>query len=378
MNSTNTYESQKQTILVIDDLPENIDIIHEVLSDDYRILAAVTGEKGLALANLPFPPDLILLDIMMPGMDGYEVCRRLKDRADTRNIPVIFVSALNDVEDEYRGLELGAVDYITKPFSPPIVKARIKNHLDLKCHRDHLEMLVLERTHELELTQEATIESMAVLAEYRDPETGGHIKRTQNYVRALAERLKDHPKYCSYLTPEVIALLYKSAPLHDIGKVGIPDNILLKPGKLTPEEFEIMKKHAAYGHDTIRATEKTLGRDFSFLHYAGEIALTHHEKWDGSGYPQGLSGEDIPIPGRLMAVVDVYDALISKRVYKPPMPHDRAISIIKDGGGSHFDPEMVKAMLEISDKFLRIALEFADFEEERQMLLTVGDDSAGS
>jgi len=211
------------------------------------------------------------------------------------------------------------------------------------------------------------IESLATLAEYRDPETGGHIKRTQNYVKALAQHLKDHPRFRNELNDETIELLYISAPLHDVGKVGIRDHILMKPGKLTDEEFEIMKKHSKLGHDALHITEQKLGRS-SFLRYAREIAFTHQEKWDGSGYPQGLKGDKVPISGRLMALADVNDALISKRVYKPPCPHEKAVSIIMEGKGTHFDPDVVDAFIKLESTFRNIALTFADFEEERQML----------
>ncbi len=224
-----------------------------------------------------------------------------------------------------------------------------------------------EAEEEISLTQDVTIESMGTLAEYRDPETGGHIKRTRNYVWLLAMHLKDHPKFKDVLDDATIELLYKSAPLHDIGKVGVPDNILLKPGKLTIEEFELMKKHTIYGMEAIAALEEKLGED-SFLHLAWEIAATHQEKWDGSGYPQGVKGEDIPVSGRLMALADVYDALISKRVYKPSMPHSKAVAIISEGRGSHFDPDMVDAFMELEDEFRKIALEHADFDEERENL----------
>ncbi|MBD3321519.1 MAG: response regulator [Chitinivibrionales bacterium] len=354
------------TVMIVDDTEANIDILVETLGDEYEVSVAMDGESALQdIAENR--PDLILLDIMMPGMDGYEVCEALKVEEDTKNIPVVFLTAMSEEHDEAKGLALGAVDYITKPFSPELVKSRVRNHLELKIHRDHLEDLVRERTRELALTQEVTIQSMGTLAEYRDPETGGHIKRTQNYLKALADHLKNKREFNAILDDATIELLYKSAPLHDIGKVGVSDTILLKPGKLTAEEFEEMKKHTTYGHDAIMASEKKLGEN-SFLRYAREIAYTHQEKWDGSGYPCGLAGEDIPVSGRLMAIADVYDALISKRVYKPPFTHDKAVGIIKEGRGSHFDPDMVDAFLEIKEDFRKIALQFADFEEEREML----------
>lgn len=232
-------------------------------------------------------------------------------------------------------------------------------------YQRHLKQLVMDRTSELAATQEATILSMASLAEYRDPETGGHIKRTQNYVKALALKLRENPKFRSHFDDDAVEMLYKSAPLHDIGKVGIPDHILLKPGKLTDAEFEEMKQHTTFGRDAILAAENKLGSN-SFLRFAREIAYTHQEKWDGSGYPQALQGEEIPISGRLMAVADVYDALISRRCYKSPFPHTEAVEIITDGRGTHFDPDMVDAFLELAETFREIAHEYAESEEERE------------
>jgi len=358
---------EQPVILVVDDTPTNIDILSNTLRPDFKVRAATSGKKALHIAFSDTPPDIILLDIMMPEMDGYEVCERLKDDPATQKIPVIFVTALTDEVDEAHGLDLGAVDYITKPFSPALVKARVKNHLDLKRHRDQLEDLVVQRTQELELTQQVTIEAMGTLAEYRDPETGGHIRRTQNYVRLLAIHLCTHPKFRDYLDDKTIKLLYQSAPLHDIGKVGVKDNILLKPGKLTDEEFVDMKKHVDFGSAAIATAELRLG-DNSFLHFAREIAETHHEKWDGSGYPAGMKGEEIPICGRLMAIADVYDALISKRVYKRPFTHKKAVEFIVQGRSSHFDPDMVDAFIELEEEFRKIALKFADHEEERAAL----------
>jgi len=359
--------NQTARILLVDDNTTNLQLLHETLDGlGYRLLIAKNGKTALAIARKA-NPSLILLDIMMPEMDGYEVCSRLKADVSTRQIPVIFITALVDDEDEAKGLGLGAVDYITKPINPELVRARVHNHLELKHYQDHLENLVAERTRRLALVQAVTIEGLATLAEYRDPETGGHIKRTQNYVKVLAKKLKEHPRFRDGLNDEIIELLYMSAPLHDLGKVGVPDHILLKPGKLTDEEFGEMKKHTNYGHDALWITEQKLGED-SFLQYAREIAYTHQEKWDGSGYPSGLKGDKIPISGRLMALADVYDALISKRVYKPPFPHEKAVDIIVEGKGKHFDPDIVNAFIELENTFRNIALSFADHDEERKML----------
>ncbi|WDP90939.1 MAG: two-component system response regulator [Desulfobacter sp.] len=353
-------------VLAVDDTEANIDILVETLGEDYELRVALDGES--ALENIAEEkPDLILLDIMMPGMDGYEVCRRMKSDSKTQDIPVIFLTAMDQEQNEAKGLALGAVDYVTKPFSPDLIKARVRNHLELKKHRDHLASLVAERTRQIELTQNVTICCLANLAETRDPETGGHIQRTQNYVRELARVLKQKSAYGALLDEETIDLIYKSAPLHDIGKVGVTDRILLKPGKLTEEEFEEMKRHTVYGRDTLRDAEEKLGKN-SFLKYAGEIAFTHHEKWDGSGYPKGVSGNDIPVSGRLMAIADVYDALVTKRVYKPPFSHEKAVSIIIEGKGRHFDPDMVDAFVDIAGTFKRIAHELADSEMEKDSL----------
>jgi putative two-component system response regulator len=356
-------------VLVVDDTETNIDILVETLGDDYDISVAMDGESALE-DIVERKPDLILLDIMMPGIDGYEVCKRLKDDEETVSIPIIFLTAMTEEQDEAKGLALGAVDYIAKPFSPDLVKSRVRNQLELKRHQDNLEVLVKERTKELLIAQDATIYALATLAEYRDPETGGHIKRTQNYVIALSEHLKKHPKFESFLDDATIEVLYKSAPLHDIGKVGVEDSILLKPGKLTDEEFEEMKNHTVYGRDTIARIEEEMGAGVTseFLRLGREIAYTHQEKWNGSGYPQGLAGEDIPISGRLMAIADVYDALISKRVYKPPFSHSKAVSIIQEGKGNHFDPDMVDTFLEMEGRFREIAIEYADHEEEDEVL----------
>ncbi|MDQ1331924.1 MAG: cyclic di-GMP phosphodiesterase [Thermodesulfobacteriota bacterium] len=362
----------KSTILVVDDTPDNLSLMSGLLKDFYKVKIANNGERALKVATTGTPPDIILLDIMMPVMDGYETCRHLKAAPETKDIPVIFLTAKVEVEDEMRGFELGAVDYITKPISPPVVMARVKTHLELKRVRDFLknqneflEAEVQRRTQEVVAVQEVTILAMASLAETRDNDTGNHIRRTQFYVKALAEKLRHHPRFSNFLNDhKTIDLLFKSTPLHDIGKVGIPDNILLKPGRFTPEEFEIMKTHCALGRDSIIAAERRLGLELPFLTLAKEIAYSHQEKWDGTGYPEGLSGDDIPISGRLMAVADVYDALICRRVYKEGMPHEKAFRIIVEGKGSHFDPDMVDAFTEIADEFNQIAKRYEDTEHD--------------
>ncbi len=371
----------KSTILVVDDTPDNLAVLSSLLKDDYRVKVASSGEKALKIATGDNPPDLILLDIMMPGLDGYEVCQRLKADPVAQHIPVIFLTAKVEVDAEKKGLELGAVDYITKPISPPIVLARVKTHLKLKAtadflrdKNDFLEQEVAKRTEEVMAIQDVTILAMASLAETRDLETGNHIRRTQFYVKALATRLRGHPRFAAHLDDGAINMLFKSAPLHDIGKVGIPDRILLKPGRFVPEEFEIMKTHTTLGREAIEHAEHSLGTRVEFLTTAKEIAYGHQEKWDGSGYPQGLSGDAIPLSARLMAVADVYDALISRRVYKDGMSHEKAVEIIIEGRGQHFDPDIVDAFLDIQDEFRAIALEHSDSDADikrKKTLLSV-------
>jgi putative two-component system response regulator len=370
MESTTEHDNVP-TILAVDDAPVNLSLITGLLKSHYRIKVANSGEKALRIVHSDLPPDLVLLDVVMPDLDGIEVCRRLKDDPRTRHIPVIFLTAMSKSEDERIGLEAGAVDYITKPISPPILLARVKTHLQLKAGADflkdknaYLESEVYRRTREVQAIQDVTILTMASLAETRDNETGNHIRRTQHYVKALAIKLRDHPRFAGYFTDHVIDLLFKSAPLHDIGKVGIPDKILLKPGKLTPEEFEIMKTHTTLGRDAIEQAERQLGTPVEFLKVAKEIAYAHQEKWDGSGYPEGLAGVGIPVSARLMAVADVYDALISRRVYKPAFPHERAVEMIADGRGRHFDPDITDAFMEIREEFRTIAKLFADSDSD--------------
>lgn len=370
MNGIHTF-SERPTILVVDDTPDNLSLMGGLLKDDYKVKVANSGEKALRIAHSDNPPDLILLDIMMPGMNGYEVCRQLKTDATTCDIPVIFLTALTDMDDEKHGLELGAVDYITKPVSPPIVMARVKTHLNLKLASNFLrdknaflEQEVDRRTLEVRAIQEVTILALASLAEARDNDTGNHLRRTQLYIKSLALKLRDHPRFQDYLTDYNIAMLFKSAPLHDIGKVGVPDRILLKPGKLDPEEFEIMKTHTTIGRDAIENAENSLGANVEFLRTAKEIALYHQEKWDGSGYPEALSGDDIPISARLMAVADFYDALISRRVYREGFPHETVVKMIIESRASHFDPDIVDAFIEIQDTFKEIAQRYVDSDAD--------------
>lgn len=360
-------DERMHTLLVVDDSPDNLGILCDLLRPLYRVLVATSGADCLRIIDGAAQPELILLDVMMPGMDGYEVLSKLRGQVSSANIPVMLVTALSDSSDEEIGLSLGAVDYITKPIKPATVLARIRTQLQAKQARDWLrdqnfalEAEVARRMTENDLTQQVAIRALAHLAETRDPETGNHILRTQSYVRELALKLRDHLRFAPTLTPHYIDLLTRSAPLHDIGKVGIPDYILLKPGPLTGDEWVIMKTHAKIGSDAIERAEIDIEMPLEFLTLAKEIARSHHERWDGSGYPDGLAGDAIPLSARLMALADVFDALISRRVYKPEFPFSEARSIILGGRGSHFDPAVVDAFDACYEEFVAIAVRYRD------------------
>jgi len=364
-------QTSKARILVVDDTPEIRLLVTTILQQaGHAALEAADGVAALEMARQELP-SLVLLDVMMPGLSGHDVCRQLKASPATRDIPIIFLTAMAGTEDEKRGLELGAADFITKPINPPIVLARVATQLQAKAGADflrnqnqYLETEVQRRTRELAAIQDVTILAMASLAETRDNETGNHIRRTQHYVRVLASALQAHPRFRAQLSDHVVDMLFKSAPLHDIGKVGIPDRILLKPGKFEPHEFEIMKTHTTLGRDAIQHAEDQLGMPVEFLCYAKEIAYGHQEKWDGSGYPLGLAGDAIPLSARIMAVADVYDALISRRVYKEGMSHEKAVDIMHAGRGSHFDPDILDTFLGLLPEFQRIAQQFADSDDD--------------
>lgn len=357
------------TVLVVDDVPENLVVLGDLLQPEYRVRVANSGRRAIEVARGLPHPDLILLDVMMPGMDGHEVLRCLQADPATREIPVIFVTAMEDDADEERGFALGAVDYIHKPIKPAIVRARVRTQLELKAARDRLhgqntwlEAEVAHRMHDNLVIQDVSMRVLASLAETRDNETGNHIRRTQAYVEVLAQTLADAPNFAVLRQPDTVDLIVKAAPLHDIGKVGVPDHILLKPGPLDADEWRIMQQHAAMGADAIEVALRGESdhAPLAFLHVAMDIAHYHHEKWDGSGYPEGISGAAIPLCARLMAVADVYDALISRRVYKPALPVDAAVRIIQAGQGSHFDPEIVTAFEARLEDFRRIASRYVD------------------
>ncbi len=371
---------ERRTVLIVDDTPENLTVVGGLLQGFYRVRVANSGPRALRVANTLPRPDLILLDVMMPGMDGYEVIRGLRAEPETRDIPVIFVTAMDGDENEEYGLALGAVDYVTKPIRPAILLARVKAHLELKDARDRLaqqndtlEAEVARRVRENELIKDISLNALAMLTAKRDNETGNHLLRTQAYITALMNRLVTLPRFREALSPRRRHLIASAAPLHDIGKVGVPDAILLKPGKLTPVEFDVMKTHARIGADALEdAIRRVVGKGWesmlaggdeaplAFLNVARQIALSHHEKWDGSGYPSGLVGEAIPLPGRLMAIVDVFDALTCRRHYKEAFSFDQAVAIIDEGRGRHFDPDLVDAMHACLDEFASIAAHYVD------------------
>lgn len=342
------------TILIVDDLPNNIKVATQFLQQlDIKIIYATSGKQAIQRAQNT-QTDLILMDVMMPEMDGFETVKELKNNPLLSSIPIIFLTAKSEIEDLKKGFEVGGVDYITKPFNGEELVARVSTHLELSLYRKNLEKEVDKRTKEIENLKSSIVEAMGSLAESRDNETGAHIKRTQYYVKILSEYLSKLPKYKEILTDDYLKLIFKTAPLHDIGKVAIRDNILLKPDKLTSEEFEEMKKHAIFGEDIISKIMENNG-ETEFLIFAKEIAGGHHEKWDGTGYPRGLKGEEIPLSARIMAIADVYDALISKRIYKSTFTHEDACNIILEGKGKHFDPELTDVFGIINQEFWHIA-----------------------
>lgn len=337
---------EMQTVLVVDDTPENIDVLVGILKDTYNVKAAINGMMALKIAK-ESPPDVILLDVMMPEIDGFEVCRQLKADFTTKHIPVIFVTAKIGVEDELKGLELGAVDYITKPISPPIVIARVQTQLALYDQNRELERKVRLRTQQLQETRLQIIQRLGKAAEYKDNETGLHVIRMSRYAHILAK--------AAGMDEEDAELLMNAAPMHDIGKIGIVDKILKKPGSLTDDEYEEMKLHCAIGADVI-------GEDHSdLLELAKIIAISHHEKWDGTGYPNNLSGDDIPLAGRIVAIADVFDALTSVRPYKKEWSVDEAVSLLEKEAGKHFDPELVKLFVNLMPEILTFKTQYAEF-----------------
>jgi putative two-component system response regulator len=341
-----SQELRRPTILVADDSPQNIELLSRVLGQEYRIKVATSGEKALKIAYSDEPPDLILLDIMMPDLSGLEVCQRIKSNPDRRRIPIIFVTAMTTVEDESLGLAMGAVDYISKPISPPLVQARVRTHLALYDQSRELERMVAQRTAELVATRQQIIRRLGRAAEFKDNQTGNHVVRMSHIARLVAQQ--------SGLGPEAVQLIFQTAAMHDLGKIGVPDRILLKPGPLDEDEWVVMRAHAQMGADII-------GRhDNELLATARAIALTHHERWDGSGYPQGLKGEQIPLSGRIVAIADVFDALMTRRPYRPALSTVASLAIMADEKGGHFDPRLLDCFFQQQFEILKVMELYSD------------------
>lgn len=352
-------------ILAVDDTELNIDIIVNALQDNYDLRVAMKGSEALRLIHEELP-DLILLDINMPEMDGFEVCQKIKQIPGAEDIPVIFVSANSHLESKIKAFELGGVDYIVKPYNVFEIKSRINTQLEIKFSREllsnensNLTKMVNLKTQEVLQMRAAIIQTLASLAETRDDDTGHHIIRTQQYVKVMLDHMKHLSHYKAILTDELVENIILATPLHDIGKIGIPDAILLKPGRLSPEEFEIMKGHTHMGMKAMQVAAEATDNSY-FFKVAKDITYSHHEKWDGSGYPEGLSGDAIPLAARLVAIADVYDALISKRVYKEAMGHSEAVKVIIKGEGHHFDPGLIEVFLQTIDDFNAIAQRYKD------------------
>ena len=341
-----SQELRRPTILVADDSPQNIELLSRVLGQEYRIKVATSGEKALKIAYSDEPPDLILLDIMMPDLSGLQVCQRIKANPDRRRIPIIFVTAMTTVEAESLGLAMGAVDYISKPISPPLVQARVRTHLALYDQSRELERMVAQRTAELVATRQQIIRRLGRAAEFKDNETGNHVVRMSHIARLVAQQ--------AGLGPEAVQLVFQTTAMHDLGKIGVPDRILLKPGPLTEDEWVLMRQHAQIGADII-------GRhDNELLATARAIALTHHEKWDGTGYPQGLKGEQIPLYGRIVAIADVFDALMTRRPHKPPLPAAESLGIMAEQKGKHFDPMLLECFFQQQFEILKVMELYSD------------------
>lgn len=347
------------TILIVDDSKTDMMLIKNMLFD-YNLLMAYDGMEAMDVIDNISNIDLMILDLNMPRMDGFEVLQTMQKRPISKRIPTVVLTNFDEVENEIKGLNLGAVDYIRKPLNMQSVRKRVEIHMNLRRalkaveeHNLELEERVYSRTRELVITRDITIHALIGLLEVRNLESSNHTARTQWMMKMLCEHLKNKPRYAHVLKDEYILELVQTAPLHDIGKVGIPDNVLLKPGIFDPEEYEIMKQHTTYGVEALSVGSK-LGRNAGFIHTAIEIVATHHEKWDGTGYPNGLKGEDIPLPGRLMALIDVYDALTNKRVYKEAFSHEKSLDIMREERGKHFDPHLLDAFIEIESEIRQV------------------------
>jgi len=348
-------------ILIVDDIEINRIILREILQDDYEIIEAADGSEALkVLFEDKIIPTAVLLDIIMPGIDGFQVLDKIKSSDETKNIPVLFITAADSDETESRGLKSGAADYVTKPFNHDVVRARVDNHVSLAQYQHSLEELVAKKASEVTETYEQTIEVLAMIIEYRNQESGAHIRRTKLLTETMIMRLMRIDKFREGLLKENLTSLIKASALHDIGKIGIPDSILLKPGKLTDEEFDEMRKHTTIGSDLIHSVSSSLPDNDKYLKYADDICHYHHERWDGKGYPKGLKAEEIPLAARVVSIVDVYDALVNTRCYKPAFTHEESIAIIMESRGLQFDPDLVDIIPELSDTFAQIVENYKD------------------
>lgn len=336
----------KANILVVDDTPENIDLLVEILKDDYRVRAAINGEQGLKIARLPTSPDLILLDVMMPGIDGFEVCKQLKNDPTTSHIPIIFVTAKITTSDETKGFALGAIDYVTKPISPPVVLARVKTHLALYDQNRELDRKVREQTQDIHDTRLKIIQRLGRAAEFKDDNTGMHVIRMSHYARVLG--------IAAGMNEAMADMLLDAAPMHDIGKIGIPDRILQKSEELDEEEWRIMQTHTQMGQDIIGYDDSEL------LKMANAVAISHHEHWDGSGYPKQLAGDNIPMVGRIVAIADVFDALTSVRPYKDSWSVEDALAYLEQHAGTQFEERLVSLFIENIEEILLIKEQYID------------------
>ncbi|WP_294765301.1 HD domain-containing phosphohydrolase [uncultured Rhodoferax sp.] len=368
MDTVSGPAQQRQTVLVVGNSPSGVPAMQAHLGDGFGLTWVADWPQLLPFVLATPAPAAILLE--MGGTSDVALCQRLCSDALTRPIPVLCVGVPRE-DVVALVMDLGVADWISPDTAPSLTRQRLANaiwarraHAGLAAHSELVEQEITARVQQTAAIQDVTLLAMASLAETRDTDTGNHLRRVQHYVRALARKLSSHPRFSAALSPRNIGMIFKSAPLHDVGKVCLPDRVLLKPGKLSEEEFEIMKTHTTLGRDAIAHAEETLGVDVDFFAYAKEIAYSHHEKWDGTGYPLGLAGEQIPVSARLMAVADVYDALISRRVYKPTMPHAEAVRIIAQTRGRHFDPDMVDAFLDLQDTFEAIAIAFSDTDAD--------------
>lgn len=351
--------SENANIMIVDDTIENLSLLSRMLKDcGYATRPVPNGRLAIRAARGE-KPDLILLDITMPEMDGYEVCKQLKQDPQLKEIPVLFISALSQTSEKIKAFEVGGVDYITKPFQFEELRARVENHLKLHRLQINLEDQVDKQVKEITELQMGMIFGLAKLAEARDNDTGKHLDRIRILCKMIADELKNHPNYCEYVDVAYCDRIFHASPLHDIGKVGIPDNILLKPGKLTPKEFNIMKTHSTIGAQTLSEVQHRFPKN-EFIKMGIKIAKSHHEKWNGQGYPDGLSGDDIPLSARIMAIVDVYDAVRSKRIYKPPISHQKTCEIIQRESGTHFDTTLVEVFTSLQTRFNEIWSDLQD------------------